>query len=418
MDIYSILTIIVSLAALLGYINSRYIHMPTTIAIMSGSLLFSLLLIVIGQFGFHGLETKIAAHLSRIDFHALLIQGMLSYLLFAGALTIDINSLRERKWEIAVLASFSTIASTVMIGGIVFYFMRVLHIELPFIYCLLFGALISPTDPIAVLAIFKEVKASKQLNVTVSGESLFNDGVAIVLFLTIYEVAFHAQTPTFHSIMSLFLQQAIGGIAYGICLGLLGYQLIKNLDDYKVEILITLGMVTGGYTLAGFLGVSGPLAMVVSGIFIGNKGRQFAMSRAIRHNLENFWELIDEILNAVLFLMMGLELLVIEHDFHHIFISLAAIVIVLAVRFITVAIPMSLFKLKRNYAPYFIGILVWGGLRGGLAVALALALPSSPYRSLIMTMTYAIVVFSVIIQGLTVKPLVQMSQNKARAIRS
>lgn len=415
MDIYSILTVIVSFAALLGYFNSRYIHMPTTIAIMSGSLVFSMVLIIVGQFGFHSLEQQIAGHLGRIDFHALLIQGMLSYLLFAGALTIDISSLRQRKWEIAVLASFSTITSTVLIGGAVYYFLHAVHIDMPFIYCLLFGALISPTDPIAVLAIFKDVKASKELNVTVSGESLFNDGVAIVVFLTLYQVAFSSQAPTFNSVLSLFLQQAVGGIAYGICLGLVGYQLIRNLDDYKVEILITLAMVTGGYTLATYLGVSGPLAMVVSGIFIGNKGRQFAMSRAIRNNLENFWELIDEILNAVLFFLMGLELLVIEHDVHHIFIGLAAIAIVLAIRFITVAIPISLFKLKRTYSPYFISILVWGGLRGGLAVALALALPASPYRSIIMTMTYAIVVFSVIVQGLTVKPLVQKSQRKARA---
>lgn len=411
MTIYTLMSTMVALAALFGYLNSRYLKIPTTIAIMSGSLLISLLLIIFGKLGFGQFEQQVAMHLNKIDFHTLLMQGMLSFLLFAGALTIDVNHLRSCKWEIATLALLSTIASTFLVGFSIYALITLTHFQIPLIYCLLFGALISPTDPIAVLAIFKQAGAPSELEVTVTGESLFNDGVAIVMFLTLYHVAFSGEHATIGGVTRLFLQQAVGGITYGLLLGMLAYKLIKTIDDYKVEILITLAVATGGYALANALHLSGPLAMVAAGIFIGNKGRQFGMKKSTRDNLDNFWELVDEVLNAVLFLLIGLELLVIDHSHQHFLLGIAAIPLVLSIRYITVFIPITYFKRKKTYPPNFINILVWGGLRGGLAVALALTLPPSEYRNLILTLTYPIVVFSIIIQGLTIKSLVQSTSS-------
>lgn len=406
MTLYTLGSIILTLAVLIGYVNHRFIKMQTTIAIMSGALLLSLALIIVGQFGFMQIEMHISQALSKIDFHNLLINGMLSFLLFAGALTININDLKSQKWEIGVLASFSTIASTVIVGVSSYYILHWLGFRLDFIYCMLFGALISPTDPIAVLATFKQLGAPKQLDVTVSGESLFNDGVGIVLFLTIYQLAFNGKPVTTETVILLFLQQAIGGIIYGAIIGLIAYWLIKPIDDHKIEILITLTVVTGGYALAQALDISGPLAMVVAGIFLGNQGRNFSMSKKSRESLDQFWELVDQILNAILFLLIGFELIVIRFNQHYLLAAIIAIPLVLCVRFITVAIPMRIFKTKRKYTPFFTTILVWGGLRGGLAVALALALPPSQHRNLILAMTYSIVTFAIIVQGLSVKALV------------
>lgn len=406
LKLYYLLSIVISLAALIGYINTRTIKLPTTIAIMGSSLVMSLLIILSGQFGFAKFEYTIYKSVESINFYSLLMQGMLSFLLFAGALTININHLKQCKWEIFTLATLSTITSTLLIACLCYY---LIPISIPFIYCLLFGALISPTDPIAVLAIFKEVGAAKKLNVTVSGESLFNDGVGIVLFITIYQIAFSQVDPTVGSVIHLFIEEAIGGITFGIILGLIGHAMIDSAKNTKVELLITLAMTTGGYTLANGIGVSGPLAMVAAGIFIGNKGKSFGENKLARTNLYNFWELIDEVLNAMLFFLIGIELVLIGHSYISLYIAVLTIVMVLAVRALTVSIPMFFFKRKKRYPPHFTKILIWGGLRGGLAVALALSIPESPYRSYILTMTYSVVVFSVIIQGLTVKPLVKAS---------
>lgn len=402
----------VTLTTFFGWFNARYIKIPTTIAIMAGSLLLSLVFLILGQLGFHEIEQLVASELIKFNFREFLIQGVLSFLLFAGALTIHLDHLRACKWEIGILASLSTLASAFIVGVLIYYLLDITAFHLPFIYCLLFGALISPTDPIAVLAIFKEVKAPIKLEVTVTGESLFNDGVAIVMFLTLYQIAFNGETASWDHIALLFLRQTIGGILYGILLGCLAYKLIKPLDDYKIEILLTIAIPTGGYAISEFLGISGPLAMVAAGIFMGNRGRKFAMKKSTRENLDNFWELIDEILNAILFLLMGLELLVFNLSHQHLMLGLLAIPLVLAVRYVTVFIPIALFKLKKRYPRHYINILTWGGLRGGLAVALALALPDSEYRHLILTMTYCVVVFSVIVQGLTVKALVKRSLRK------
>jgi monovalent cation:H+ antiporter, CPA1 family len=411
MDLYNIAAIILTIAIFVAYINHRYIKMQTTIAIMSASLLLSLLLIVLSQyFGLSDLQQNIATQLLKIDFHKLLINGMLSFLLFGGALTIDLHTLRNQKWEITVLSSFSTIASSFLVGILTYYLLPVLGFHLGFIYCLLFGALISPTDPIAVLSTFKQLGAPKELDVTVAGESLFNDGVGIVMFLTIYQIAFANQPLTFETVSLLFLRQAIGGLIYGALLGLLASWLTKYADDHKIEILLTIAVVTGGYALGQALEISGPLAMVVAGIIMGNYARHHCMTTESQKVLDEFWELIDELLNAVLFLLIGFELLVVHINYYTLLAALAMIPLVLLVRYVTVALPMGIFKLFRQYHPYTITILVWGGLRGGLAVALALALPNGSYRDVILAMTYAVVAFAVIIQGLSVAPLVRLTQ--------
>lgn len=410
MDFYTITNLIVTMAILVAYINHRYIKMQTTIAIMSSSLLISFFLILTFKFlGLYAFEQKVLMALTKLDFHHLLIDGMLSFLLFAGALTIDIQSLAEQKLEIFTLASFSTIVSTFLIGIGAYYLLPLLGFHLKLIYCLLFGALISPTDPIAVIATFKQIGAPKQLETTVVGESLFNDGVGIVLFLTLYQVAFMNKVEGFTGIVMLFMQQAIGGILYGVLLGYLGSWLIKYADDHKIEILITIAVATGGYSIGQAIHTSAPLAMVVSGIIIGTYARHHAMTEAAKIRLDDFWELIDEILNCVLFLLIGFELLIIAKGNSYFIAALVAIPLVLLVRFLTVSFPVNFFKLRRSYCPYMITILVWGGLRGGLAVALALAIPISADRELILAMTYAVVSFSVIVQGITTKPLVRLS---------
>jgi Na+:H+ antiporter len=412
MKYLDLLSICITLSAIIGYLNNRYFKLPTTIAILSGALLISLSIILVGKQGFQSAEYSLYQAVIRLDFHHILMQGMLSYLLFAGALTININHLRQCRYEIATLATISTLSSTLLVGLLCYYLIPIFGHHLSFKYCLLFGALISPTDPIAVLAIFKKIGAPQKLNITVSGESLFNDGVGIVLFITIYQVAFNQSQPTFLSVTSLFLQEAIGGIVFGIILGLIGHWMIRGLNDSKVILLITLSITTTGYSMANSMQISGPLAMVAAGIFIGNKGKTFNETKRTRQDLYLFWELIDELLNVVLFFLIGIELLQISHTSFSFILALFSIIIVLLSRFITVAIPMAFFKIKNKYPPFFTTVLIWGGLRGGLAVALALSLPVSKERAMVLTMTYAVVLFSILIQGLTVKPIVKASSSK------
>lgn len=410
MNPYTLASIILTLAIIIGYINHRYIKLQSTIAIMAGSLLISLLFLILQHTGVANIADKTKSILIQTDFHSLLINGMLSFLLFAGSLTIDSSILKTRKWEIGILASLSTIASTLLVATAIYYILPLLGLSLPYLYCLLFGALISPTDPIAVLATFKEISAPKNLEVCVAGESLFNDGVGIVIFLTIYQLVFNHQAITFQNVSLLFLEQAVGGIAYGVILGFIAHQLVKNIKDPKTIILITLAIVTGGYTFALSIDISGPLAMVIAGIFIGNRVRTTVTEEKRNEVLKIFWEVVDELLNAVLFLLIGFELLninIVDFKFSAV---LIAIPLVLLIRLITVAIPMKFIQARKTHEPYTISVLTWGGLRGGLAVALALTLPPSHYRELILAMTYGVVVFAVIVQGLTIKPLAKLAR--------
>lgn len=408
MSFFNLISVLLSLAVSIGYINHRFIKMPTTIAIMFGALFLSLVLIGLGKIGQPHLLNGIIGILNQLDFYTLLMDGLISSLLFAGALNVDINNLKKYGLEVALLATLGTVLSTFLIGTGTYYFLILVHFPLPYLHCLLFGALISPTDPIAVLALFKQLGVPSSLKIMVEGESLFNDGVGIVMFLTLYQLAFTEHSLSWGTVSLLFLQEAVGGILYGIILGFLAYRLIKPIvHDAKMEILITLIIVTGGYSLANFLNVSGPLAMVVAGIFIGNQGKFFHLDN--REVLFDFWEIVDEVLNAFLFLLIGLELLLLPSDIKECLIGIAAIPLVLGVRSICVGLPFLWFKRFKTYMPYTTTIMIWGGLRGGLAVALALALPNNSSREIILMMTYWIVLFAILIQGMSIKPLIKRS---------
>lgn len=415
MSLFNILAAVLTFAVAVAYINYRTIRLPAVIAIMAASLALSLVWIIAGKLGVVQSKNALSVILMKVDFHELLIKGMLSFLLFAGALNVDISHLQARKWEIGLLASLGTVVSTALVAALVYYLVPLFGFHLAFIECLLFGALISPTDPIAVLALFKSLNAPRQMSIFLEGESLFNDGVGIVIFLSLYQLAYNGETLSLASVSTLFLQQAVGGVIYGAALGFLAYFLLKPIDDHKLEILVTLAIVSGGYVFAEWLHVSGPLAMVVTGLFIGNQGRYFYMSKNTRESLEVFWEVIDEVLNAVLFLLIGLELLVLDVHLADLLLAIAVIPLVLIVRWLCVATPMAFFKRHQQYSPYMISILTWGGLRGGLAVALALALPATASRNVILSMTYAVVVFSILIQGLTMKPLLRKSLSMKQA---
>lgn len=406
MELFDILAILLSLTAGFAYLNHRFIGLPVTIGVMVIALLASLLLQMIDLLGFH--LGEYAAHwLGTIDFNKTLLHGMLSYLLFAGALHVNLGDLQDQKWTIGLLATVGTVISTFLVGTITWWVLSLLDIPLSFIMCLVFGALISPTDPIAVLGILKNAGAPKRLEVKITGESLFNDGVGVVIFLLIVEVATETHEPTMGHIVGLFAQEAIGGGIFGLALGALAYWLLKSIDQYQVEVIITLALVTGGYALANALHLSGPIAIVVAGLLIGNQGRQFAMSEQTREHLDGFWELLDEILNSVLFVLIGLEVLVLTFTQEYLFASLALIPLILLCRFVAIGVPMTFLRLVRTFTPGAIWVMTWGGLRGGISVALALSLPASPERDLILAITYVVVVFSIVVQGLTMDKLVK-----------
>lgn len=414
MSIYIAFSLLITIAIGFAYINFRFIKMQTTSAIMVGSISLSFLLLLLDKFGLSHFDVRIEHLVARLHFHDLLINGMLSFLLFAGALTINWRDFKNQRWEIFVLAIFSTLASTFLVAGLSYLILNWVGITIPFKYCFLFGALISPTDPIAVLAMLTDMKAPKKLAVIIAGESLFNDGVGIVIFITAYQIVFSTTPPTIHSTLILFSQQALGGIGFGLILGFSCNYLMRGISDNKLQILLTIAVATGGYALAGYLNVSGPLAMVVAGIMVGNACRENQNQSEVSYQiLEGFWEIIDELLNAVLFLLIGFEILLMSHHTHQIFACLIAIPLVLLVRAITVSVPMRYFKAKRKYPADTVNILIWGGLRGGLAVALALSIPNNSYRDLILSMTYSIVLFAILIQGTSVKLLVNRSIRKS-----
>jgi CPA1 family monovalent cation:H+ antiporter len=405
-DFIDIITILITLAALFSYLNYRFFRLPNTIGLMLCGLIMSLCLIALGPID-TSVKTAAAGIIQGIDFNDLLLHGMLSFLLFAGALHININDLLEQKWVISSLATVGIILSTFMVGGFAWIVLDILNFQAPFIYCLLFGALISPTDPVAVLAILKITSTPDSLKAKIAGESLFNDGIGVVLFIVLLEITRGGGEMTSWTVAQVFAQEALGGIAFGLCFGWIAYRMLKKVDNYQVEVLITLALVMGGYAFANALHISGPLAIVVAGLLIGNHGRAFAMSDVTRDHLDKFWELMDEIMNAVLFVLIGLEIVVLTLTAKYILAGILMIPLVLFARLLSVGIPVAFLKLKRQFSPKVVRILTWGGLRGGISVALALSLPSGPYREVILAMTYIVVVFSILIQGLTIKKLVR-----------
>lgn len=406
MNLLTIASTLLTISALFAYINYRLFKLPTTIGIMIISLVFSVVLVLAEKFGFSQGIFYAKELIGQVDFNEALMQGMLSWLLFAGALHVNLSELIDKRIIIGLLASFGVVLSTFIVGAGSWLLLSTMGLEIPFIYCLLFGSLISPTDPVAVMGVLKTAGATKSLETKIAGESLFNDGVAIVVFLVIFGIAVNGDPPEISHIVALFAQEALGGAVFGLVTGWLVLQMLKRVDNYQVEVLLTLALVGGGSTAAGLLHISAPIAVVVAGLIIGNQGRRNAMSATTRRNLDTFWELLDEILNAVLFLMIGLEVMILTFHKEYLIAGFLLALFVLFARFVAVSIPVSILKLKTDFHPHVVKILTWGGLRGGISVALALSIPAGPERDIIVAVTYIIVVCSIIIQGLTIQRLV------------
>jgi CPA1 family monovalent cation:H+ antiporter len=406
-SIVDVAAILISISALFAYINHRFIGLPTTIGVMMIAMLVSVIVYILSLLGFADLHGQAQILLASIDFNETLLQGMLSFLLFAGALHVNLNDLREQKWVILSLATVGVCLSTFLVGTATFYLLGILGLHLPYIYCLLFGALISPTDPIAVMATVKSLGIDKKLETTIAGESLFNDGVGVVVFMVLVLLLQSPEQISISHVTMLFLEEAVGGILFGLVLGGVGYYLTNSIDNYKVEVLITLALVMGGYSLAVYLHTSGPIAIVVAGLLTGSVLRAHAMSDVTRRSVDDFWELIDEILNVILFALIGLEMLIIPFEGLWFIAGLALIVVVLLARVVSVGVPIRLIGLKTAVAPHLVKILAWGGLRGGISVALALSLPAGDFRDLVLVLTYVIVVFSIVVQGLTIGPFIR-----------
>ncbi|MDF2380565.1 sodium:proton antiporter [Nostoc ellipsosporum NOK] len=402
MELYYSFSVLIVLAAVFSYINGRFLKLPSTIGIMVIAMLASIILVVTGSF-----FPKTFLHFSRllegIDFTEVLMGAMLNFLLFAGAIHIHLSDLREQRTPIIVFSTLSVVLSTAIVGTILYFLFPFVYREVPFIYCLLFGALISPTDPVAVLGILKTTNVSRSLETKVAGESLFNDGVAVVVFTILLQVAQNSEVEiTAGGISWLLIKEAVGGLAGGLIIGWLVSKAMQRIDDYKIAVLLTLAAVMGGYLLARAIHISGPLMMVAAGLVIGNYGKKTAMSDTTKDYLEKFWELLDEILNAILFLFIGFELLLIDNLTDYWLVGLIGITVVLLSRFLSIWIPAKVIPFKNKFSAATIKLLVWGGLRGGVSIALALSVDPGPYKNFILAITYIVVVFSILVQGLTI----------------
>lgn len=397
---FQVASVLLVLAAALAYVNAKLLRLPAAIGMMAIALVGSLVIVGLDAAGVHAVADRVESLLHSIQLGDALLHGMLGLMLFAGALHVDLAELREQKWPIATLALVGTLISTALLATALYGCTLVLDLPLSFVECLLFGALISPTDPIAVLGILRSANAPRPLEVTITGESLFNDGVGVVVFLAVLGIATGGDV-TAGSIGTLFVREAIGGAVYGLAVGYVGFRLLRSIDDYSVEILITLAMVFGGYAGAEALHLSAPIAAVVSGLLIGNHGRRLAMSDTTRQHIDSFWELIDHVLNAILFLILGLEVVRLPVTADIAVVAAMMVPLVLIARLTAVAVPIVAMPSFRRGSPGALVVLTWGGLRGGLSVALALSLPAGAARDTILVVTYAVVVFSVLIQGMT-----------------
>lgn len=405
-DIASILT---AVAAASGYVNHRFLRLPATSGTLAVALVSSLALLasdhIFPQLRF---ADTIGAFLNQVDFNQTLMHGMLSFLLFAGALHVDLEGLLANKWTIGILATLGVLLSTAIVGVSMWWIFGRIGFSVPMLICLAFGALISPTDPVAVMGLLKELRAPHDLEAQIAGESLFNDGIGVVVFFAVVSLAGlwgseHQASIGAAGLVAYFTREVGGDLALGLGLGYVGYRALKSLNDHPLELLITLALSMFLYSLSFWIHVSGPIAVVVAGLLIGNPGRKFAMSDRTREHVDAFWSMIDEILNALLFLLIGLQVLTVPTGVDVIGASLLAIPITLLARLVSVAAPVAAMSVSGSFVRGIIPILTWSGLRGGISVAMALSLPRFPARDLMLACTYAVVVFSILAQGLTVR---------------
>ena len=417
--VFNLAALVVTLAAVCGWINHRWLRLPHTIGLVLIALGVSFAALALDAMvpGLR-LESTVRNTLTQIDFHDTLMTGMLGFLLFAGALHVDLAQLVSRRWAISTLATAGILLSTGLVGLATFLLAGWAGLDVPLPYCLVFGALISPTDPIAVLGILKKTRVPEALEAKIAGESLFNDGVGVVLFTLLVAVATgdgeHGVELTAGGIARLFVTETVGGVLLGLVAGYVAYRAMRAIDEHNLEVLITLALVMGTYAVALQLHLSGPIAMVVAGLFIGNHGARFAMSESTRDHVEKFWSLLDEILNSLLFLAIGFEVFALTLTPAMLWVAAAAIPLVLAARFISVSLPIGALRLWHDFTPGAIPVLTWGGLRGGISVALALSLPPSPVRDQILAATYGVVVFSIVVQGLTIERVVRATVRPGR----
>lgn len=407
MDYFTIASVLIFLSAVFGYINVRFLKLPNSIGLMLITIVFTLVVFAISGFN----DTLLNAEkyiITQIDFRTVLMDVMLSFLLFAGALHTNFEQLKVQRWPVFAFASLGVLVSTFLVGTAMYYILQVVGLPIDYVYCLLFGALISPTDPIAVLGILKKAGVPKKLETKIVGESLFNDGVGVVVFLTIFQIAsFGSSEMGASEILKLFGQEVIGGLGLGLLLGWITFRLMKSIDDYDIEVIITLAAVMTGTVIAHQLHLSAPLAMVTAGLIVGNdKVRNAAMSESTEIYVDKFWELLDILLNTVLFVLIGMEILVLTIELNYFVAGLIAVPIVLACRYLSLLLPINFFKKKLDFVPNTNVIMTWGGLRGGISIALALGLTAEMHRDLFLVITYVVVVFSILVQGLTVGKLV------------
>jgi len=409
LSLFEIASLLLVLSGIFGWLNHTVLKLPHTIGLLVMALLSSIILLTMEKFfPSLGITDTLQSAISQIDFNATVMEGMLAFLLFAGALHVDFSYLRSQAWAIGLMASIGVVTSTFIVGFGLFYFAPLVGFEIPLIWALVFGALISPTDPVAVLSLLKSVNVPHALEAKIAGESLFNDGVGVVVFAIMVTIA-TSETGTDVTILQigeLFVVEAIGGAVLGLITGWIAYRAMSTMDEHMLEILLSVGIVAGTYALALRLHLSGPIAVVVAGLLIGNRGAKFAMSDHTRETMFGFWELIDEILNSVLFLLIGLEVLVIALDPSFAWLAVLTIPLVLSARLIAVSIPILTLSLRQTFSAGAIPVLTWGGLRGGISVALVLSLPDIPEKPVLLACTYAVVLFSIIVQGLTVKRVV------------
>ena len=399
MELFAVVASLLAITALLAFLNERLIGLPTTIGVMLIALAVSVVVLTLGSAGVLSIAERARELVAAAALEETLLRGMLSFLLFAGALHVDLGDLLDRWLEVGLFATLGVIVSTALVALAAYASAGLLGLSLGFAWCLVFGSIVAPTDPVAVLAILRRSGVGAGLRALIAGESLFNDGFAVVVFATLAGLA-AGSVPLHAGELGLFLvQEALGGAALGLVLGWLGYLALRSIDSYQVEVLITLALVAGGFALAGLLHLSGPLAVVVMGLLIGNRGRRLGMSAKSREHLDSFWELLDEVLNAVLFVLIGLELLVLDLNPAALAAGAVAIVAVTGSRLLAVGVTMRLMRRSGGL------VATWAGLRGGISVALALSLPAGPERELILTMTYVVVIFSIAVQGLTLQPL-------------